>query len=292
VANYGQHHAQIKRFLSRVKSFTEPDWRAVTEARVLTSASFGSRSYHTLEIELGSYKEFGIPGANKVIKQAFDDAGIGRRVGSTDAKELGHRQGLVLDALDGLVRSREISAVDFTRAYLPFAERIPVADLGFNSAPKVLAAPETVVGRFATRVLALDAYDWGDAFVISQLVDSIADQDKNDERWALITERHGALPDENIPPLTAALEVLDTVGAEHLLQMSNIYQGMARIISKEDWVEPRMKEHRDQVDAFRCMATRALFALALMNEIDERSFALFYAPFGALIPFESLDVPH
>jgi hypothetical protein len=153
MAKYGQHHDQIKRFLKRVRLLADSDWIAVSDAAVLTSAAFGSRAYHSLERELESYKEFGIPGADKVIAQAFDDAGMDRSARRTDAREMAHARELLVDAFIGLVRCRELSVVDFTRAYLPFADKIPIVELGFDSVPNLLSAPSTVVARFATRVV-------------------------------------------------------------------------------------------------------------------------------------------
>src|SRR5690242_14376048 len=109
MARYGLHHENIKRFLSRVKAFTESDWAAVSAAGVLTSAAFGARPCRSLERDLEFHKEFGIPEAGKIIDQALNDAGITRGVAHTEAKEIAHRQLLVLDALIGLVHSADLS---------------------------------------------------------------------------------------------------------------------------------------------------------------------------------------
>jgi len=277
---YGPNTAQVRRFVDRLRALTPTEWEQVRAAEPRARAAYGRPEW--TEIQVSAEQEYGRDCQERLLAPATNRldfvAGLDWHLASS--------------AVMALVVCEALTPAQFAACYGPFADLIPVESLGKGKAPSVSGPPETIWGRFVTRVHALEGPEWQQVVRTAlALQDAVGVEATDAALDAASFEKAGTDEAEcRAEEVNALLESIDSVGQEYVGRLHGTLKGVERWIKRDDFADSHRSWIEAELDNFKTAAARALFALAAREYMRPHQFALLYLPFAGLIPVESLEV--
>jgi Spy/CpxP family protein refolding chaperone len=274
---YGPNSAQVERFLQLVRALTPEQWEQVYDCEAAARAAYGSPDWR--EIQALHEVEYGKGGWIESLDRST------RMAGWLDGRAAMVAHGAALALADCGV----ITAGQFTACYAPFAELIPVESLGPGKAHGVAKPPLSLHWRFVTRVTALEPHQWQQVVKTACAVQVAVGLEAT---YAALDAARDALgstefDDEVLSATCAAMDELSD--AASVRQLKGLYEGFGRVAKKPAWAATRIATFESEIRDYILSAQRAVLAVGVKDAITPQQFATLYAPFAALIPFESLE---
>ena len=278
--DYGPNTAQVRRFIDRLRGLTPIEWERIRATEASAKAAYGEPNW--TEIQVLAEQQYGRDCEKRLISPAV------KRLDFVTGLDHHHASSAVM----ALVLCEALTPAQFSACYAPFADLIPVESLGKGKAPAVSGPPETIWGRFVTRIHALEGPEWQQVVRTAlALQDAVGVEATDAALEAASFEKAGADEAERrAEEVNALLESTDSVGREYVGSLREVLKGVERLVKRDDFADSHGSWIEAELDNFKTVAARALFALAARDYMPPQQFALLYLPFAGLIPVESLDV--
>jgi hypothetical protein len=279
---YGPNTGQVKRFIERLRHLSPEEWEQVLDALAVARAAYEPLDWR--DIESAHKDKYGdAPWLQAVDKET-------RLADWVDADHVFHSMAAHAAAL-ALADAEVMTPRQFAIAYAPFAEVIPVESLGPGKAHATKKLPDTLAGRFASRVNTLPLAEWQRvhwlAYAIQEAIGADAIEAAEDAVLDAVHDRPGDVQD-----LLLAKQALyeNQWPLDEFALHEALYRGVGAKFGRSGWSDAMVQRMENLVESVTAAAERAMEALVFRDAITPKQFWTLYAPFAAAIPPESLEV--
>jgi len=275
---YGPNTGQVKRFIERLQDLSPDEWRQVREAADVARAAYSSLDWR--DIEAAHKEKYGEAPWLDAASHAV------RRADWMDPQDVFIAHSAVLALADAEV----ITPRQFGVAYAPFAEIIPIQHLGHGKAPGVKKPPDTLPGRFVSRLNSLPLAQWDEIWRLAYAVQEAVGVDAINAAEDAETNAVGDRKDDVIDLLRAKEDLYRDWPESEFVLHESLYQAIGDRVQRSDWATSMTQRLGNTIEGVTLAADRALGALVFRDAITPKQFWTLYAPFAAAIPPESLEV--
>jgi hypothetical protein len=282
------HEDQVRAFISALAGFTPADWTLVAAKEAMARAAFGDMDLLQFQQMMGAAR------LNHLSTLLIRVAQIFRY-----QLEISPRFPLstINRAIWALAGSDKCTWGWFAASYAPFAALIPLESLGkFELLDGISAeAPSpgtTMVGRFGTRLRALDSPEWGTVLNLVAARSAALGTDAISAAHRETAAR--ALKVVGSPTFRYAGELMSAIGfAKGSPSLASdgergVWSMIAKRLQQPQLESLRVEPLAHEDLAAAAAAEDAVFALLVDPGLSERATATLYLPFEAVIPAHSL----
>jgi hypothetical protein len=269
-SRYGPNSDQAERFLAKLSRLTAKDWEHVRALAPTAISAYGRASWDS--IHFTALRTLGQREAERLGK-AVD----GRIPKTPDS----HDRDLATTATMCLALAGELTDVEVAAGYAPFAETIPVADLGPGRAPRIEPPPKTPWQRFITRLRALGNLERHQIVNLAYSLQAAVGVEGIDRAVK-------ATDPADPGAFTSAMEEVKQLVDVEVNRLIGLYEALDKTAGSTSFVEAYATPCRTEGEVLYLCAARALMAVMSQGRMPEREFAILYTPFAGFIPIESL----
>ncbi len=263
--------SQAERFLDRLKWVKVEEWQTIKESEKSVRAAYGWYSWD--RIALAGLMALGGKGADQLSKA------VEERIPAEIRRD--SRHSATIAALS-IALAGELTEAQVTAGYAPFAESIPIAQLGPGLASAIAPPPATPWGRFVCRLRAIEGPEQQQVIGVAYAIERAVGVDEIDRA---LTLQDMAEPEAFIEA-AREIEEFTNKGTERL---ADVYQSMGRFVGNSEWASAHVNRATVEGDVFVLCALRALGAVMSYDRMPAREFAILYAPLAGLVPVASLQ---